>query len=579
MSLRGQLVARFALSAVLLADYVDASAFLDRTVSGGPQSSWRRGILAELEGALGAEHRRATEARLGQLESMLRPTFAALPKHADGALGAPAARYALHRLFVQRHGWQVRGLEPGGESWAGASPAAALGDRVPDSVKDLFEERLGGLGLSLHELAVLAATLENLIHGEAVGRLQATYRLLEQPAQGEALPAERAAEVIDTYMAIFILGLNVTDRSSEYLRRKIGNVSRTYPGWPETQKFLRQVQSEVAPSKENYTFNGITAVVEQVGERYGRWQNSECSTLKDDLMKLEVPGTGRVRLADFYAGALHDSQWQFSESVAYLRQLGVLDESEPEALKVIIPNYITGASNCIASSTYYGVCCMDECEELFSHLERKVGAPTVDVERILALVAALPSASVPANRTLSAALAGRLRDVAAQHNGVIPLHGRLFAQWMHYAYPRECPFPHISGTTRPQRADDWVSQGGRTIHATKEEMLQHASAARGPRPRPADEETLCSDMWTLEEELVDPHAHQVHMARAELNEQGASSLVWRSVLRLLCVVAALGSFAVGMAKTLGPALATGRDPDEKAAAGPAPGAAPRVFTV
>eukprot|EP00932_Pfiesteria_piscicida_P001794 SRR837773.11743.p2 GENE.SRR837773.11743~~SRR837773.11743.p2 ORF type:complete len:129 (-),score=16.03 SRR837773.11743:26-412(-) len=26
----------------------------------------------------------------------------------------------------------------------------------------------------------------------------------------------------------------------------------------------------------------------------------------------------------------------------------------------------------------------------------------------------------------------------------------MFALWMHHEYPRECPFPHLAGTTKPQ---------------------------------------------------------------------------------------------------------------------------------
>merc|ERR1719210_2303786 len=135
---------------------VDASAFLERQEpSAGPTGAdtfqQQRAILAALEDALGSEHRQATEARLGQIEDALRPTFAALPKSIQGTVGAPGARYALHRLFVQRHGWQVKGLEPGGESWGGTSPAAALGEKLPGSVKDLFEERVARRGLDLHD--------------------------------------------------------------------------------------------------------------------------------------------------------------------------------------------------------------------------------------------------------------------------------------------------------------------------------------------------------------------------------------------------------------------------------------------
>merc|ERR1719322_539635 len=125
---------------------VHAGTFLERAepgavVTGADTLQQQRAILAELEDALGSEHRQATEARLGQIEDALRPTFAALPKSIQGTVGAPGARYALHRLFVQRHGWQVKGLEPSGEAWAGASPTAVLDEKVPESVKDLFEER------------------------------------------------------------------------------------------------------------------------------------------------------------------------------------------------------------------------------------------------------------------------------------------------------------------------------------------------------------------------------------------------------------------------------------------------------
>ena len=48
-------------------------------------------------------------------------------------------------------------------------------------------------------------------------------------------------------------------------------------------------------------------------------------------------------------------QWQLSESVEYLRQLGALDDADPSNLRVIIPSYLSGASNCIASSTFYSV--------------------------------------------------------------------------------------------------------------------------------------------------------------------------------------------------------------------------------
>ena len=37
-------------------------------------------------------------------------------------------------------------------------------------------------------------------------------------------------------------------------------------------------------------------VVEEIGERNGRWQDHECHELKHDIIQLESQGTGRVLL-------------------------------------------------------------------------------------------------------------------------------------------------------------------------------------------------------------------------------------------------------------------------------------------
>merc|ERR1719345_357803 len=191
--------------------------------------------------------------------------------------------------------------------------------------------------------------------------------------------------------------------------------------------------------------------------------------MKASLLKIEDPGTGRVRLSEFYKPAL-DGHWQFQESADYLRQLGALDETEPEKPRVIIANFITSQSNCIASSSFYAVCCMDECEGLLSHLESELASPEATSTQIARLVSSLSSSSVVAPRKLSPALLGRLGEIAAEHGGSVPLHGRLFAQWMHHAFPRECPYPHFAGTINPQTQWD-LEKAGETSEATEEEML------------------------------------------------------------------------------------------------------------
>merc|ERR1719210_867660 len=331
------------------------------------------------------------------------------------------------------------------------------------------------------------------------------------------------------------------------MKRYITNIRRIYPGWEDTLKFLQLLQMEVVGDRPVYEFSDITDVVEEAGERFGRFQNQECLDLKKILVTLEESdGSGRVRLADFYNSALNGGQWQFSESVEYLRQLGALDESDTSNLRVIIPNYLAAPSNCIASSAYYGVCCIDECEDLLGHVERELKSPTADPSKIAEIIANLPSASVAAGRKLSATLIQRLQELGDHHDNRIPIHGRLFAQWMHLAYPRECPFPHVSGTIQPKTAKEMRAEGQKT-KALKEEMLQYIEAER--RRLPADKgegcnNDICSAMWSTEEELVDVHAHLSERTRGE--RRGP----WRTLLFSIFSCTAAVCFALSLVKTL-----------------------------
>jgi hypothetical protein len=266
---------------------------------------------------------------------------------------------------------------------------------------------------------------------------------------------------------------------------------------------VREVYDEAIPQdrREAVTFGDVVGVVEEVGERYGRWQNAECLDLKGKLGGYGDTVTGRVRLADFYSGAVKDGHWQFTESVAYLRELGALDESDPEDPRVIISNYINSPSNCVASSSYYSVCCINECEALLGNLEERVGTAEAKPGEISALVAALPSATREAGRKLSEPLLAKLQEVADHHGGSVPLHGRLFAQWMHLAYPMECPFPHMAGATSPATATEWAEKTGQSTTLDAAEMMQHIEEAPARGGSGDSEEGVCG-MWAMEEALV-----------------------------------------------------------------------------
>jgi len=113
--------------------------------------------------------------------------------------------------------------------------------------------------------------------------------------------------------------------------------------------------------------------------------------------------------------------------------------------------------------------------EVLNQLEQKIASPSADPARIAALVATLPSDTVDAPRNLSEPLLQRLHEIAEAHGGSVPLHGRLFAQWMHHAFPRECPYPHVSGTTIQENQNTWTDANGGDSVATQEELEQFTS--------------------------------------------------------------------------------------------------------
>jgi len=358
-----------------------------------------------------------------------------------------------------------------------------------------------------------------LVHNEAMARLRLAYAAHDMTAE-DVVSMGEAESIMDSYMVVYLLGFMLKDASKATPKevQKLNKVvDQIYPGWNATQEFMREVSESVAPKRDGLYFSDVATVIEEAGERYGSFQDKECRILKDDLMAIEdsgPTGAGRVRLTDFYKLAL-DGKPQFSESVNFLRQQGALDESDPSNPKVLITNYIASPSNCIASSSFFSVCCTDECEGLFQQLERNIAAPDAPPATILSAVSSLASHTMPKNRELSAWLQERLQDIANHHGGRVPLHGRLFTQWMHFAYPRECTYPHASGAMQGQRPEDVFSlEALQTMDSafTEEQMREHIETFenRSDYDAGANDE---SDMWSMHEELVVSQAPQLAAQR------------------------------------------------------------------
>jgi len=539
----------------------NANTFLGRAnqnASSSLSAESEQALLSELENALGSGHRHATEKRLKQIEKLLTPTFASMTKNENGKLGSAAVGYMLHRVFIQRHGWFIKALEPAGHgAWDSSSPMSILESRVPEHVQGMFEQRLGQQGLGLQEVAVLASSIEHLVHSESLARTRLAYAATNF-SQEDALSQEEAMNVLEMYMSIMLTGyahggVESSAQNTAKAKKLYKNIHKIYPSWPVTKQWMEEVYHSVAPKRDYVYFGDVETVVAEIGERYGAYENIECQQFKSWLLDVEdtsVGGAGRVRMADFYGQALNNNKWQFSESIDYLRDLGALDESDVSNPRVIIPNYVASQSNCIATSAFYSVCCQDECEGIIGRVEELVSAPEASPSTLLSMIPMISSATMPSGRTLSPWLHQRLDEVAKHHGGLVPLHGRLFAQWLHYAYPRECPFPHVSAPTSPLLLEDLLLKGNvsaysPTVEAAEMRLVVDAAPAKKSRNPGSDllahEE---SAQWSMHEELV---------VRRPAKQPVGESSSWVSGRAFVMVTAAV-SMSIALVRNMQPAL-------------------------
>jgi len=311
-----------------------------------------------------------------------------------------------------------------------------------------------------------------------------------------------------------------------------------YPAWEDTRIWASDLEltsdffqkSTANPFvSQLLTFGDHVSRMQEFGHRLGTFQNLECQKLKDRLVEIEDVGTGRVPLSRFYRGAL-EGDWTFSESVEYLRHVGALDETNPKRMSVVIPNYIQSQSNCLDGSSFYSVCCFDECEGLLGHVEQEVRQPSAPSSQIAAVISGLQSDTVHAPRNLSSALLGRLQQIADLHGGNVPLHGRLFAQWMHHAFPRECSFPHVIGATNRVSPTEWMDAMDLDSAEVSEIDMTNLVATSDELDVIAPESTAELLPWTMAEELVAGH---VAMAKGPAISASMPLVCWALVLLVL----------------------------------------------
>merc|ERR1719491_1629548 len=75
---------------------------------------------------------------------------------------------------------------------------------------------------------------------------------------------------------------------------------------------------------------------------------------------------------------------------------------------------------------------------------------------------------------------------------------------MHHAYPRECPYPHISGTTRPHTVKDYMAQMKQSPVLSKDVLKSTVEAADAQPAVPGEGSDEVTE-WSNHEELYVGH--------------------------------------------------------------------------
>lgn len=502
-------------------------------------------LITAMDEVLGCGDKKVTPEHLQDIKNDIRPMWRTMP-NTNGMLDWKSLRYIAHRYFMQQSSLLIRGLEPSrslNESEAGH--AEILTKEVPQHAELLF----GGkrTDYSIDDAAAFLAAIEQLVFDSETHLLEKVYGQFGMDTSRH-LSMKQMQRLLEAYMVNWMISEDETAVMTLLRNRTL--LANSFPHWTALKEFMegrirlmdfqdvRTLKPGVGSSlmDKKYTFAHAHRVVGGVTKTFQDFWQSECHTMKDQLVEMDREGVGRVRLSDFYGTGL-DRDWRFGESETYLRDLGVLDESSPwKGKQVIIPNYLQAASNCIVAAPHYLVCCKNECEEMLGEIENSVGHPTVSVDQLLGVVQNISSPSSPDDTppVLKGALTEQLQKVAESHGGTVPLHGRLFAQWMHYAFPRECPFPHKTGAFAQHTLTPGAFGGG--YIASKDEMQEHAGASIDePDEKHTDENWM--SQWSEEEELFADYSGKM---QAPWERQGGLTF------GLFIIIAAIGMLAMGV---------------------------------
>eukprot|EP00930_Biecheleria_cincta_P056225 TRINITY_DN4238_c0_g3_i1.p1 TRINITY_DN4238_c0_g3~~TRINITY_DN4238_c0_g3_i1.p1 ORF type:complete len:577 (+),score=101.70 TRINITY_DN4238_c0_g3_i1:76-1806(+) len=463
-----------------------------------------------------------TEENIEAIERGLTPIYRTLPKNVNGRIDRKSLRHIAHRYFNEKSSLVIRGFEPSrsvnDSSWGSAE---ILSEKVPGYVEAVLEARhVNQHAFDVRDAAYVVATLEQLVFDSEGALLTKVYERQHKPLHRH-LDVQGLHQILEHYLVHWLMGDD--QQGIDVLLANRSLLETSFPHWDLLVKFANGEMKALdfdrmhTPLSANnnghrggnammqqYSFDDAHGIVGSITKSFASFWESECIEMKESLFVMDPRREGRVPLSKFYGTGL-DAEWRFGESEAYLRDLGALDETSSRGKQVIIPNYIQAASNCIVTTPHYMVCCHNDCNSIIQDIETAIAAPFAQPDQMLALVKNMSSTTTIDDEVavqIDGTLKTQLESIAASHGGQVPLHSRLFLQWLHYVFPRECPFPHKTGTVAAVAP---LEYSGNYV-ASEEEMKAHSALANSSELNTsfgeAQEELQWMSQWSEEEELI-----------------------------------------------------------------------------
>merc|ERR1740123_1487112 len=134
--------------------------------------------------------------------------------------------------------------------------------------------------------------------------------------KSEATEAE-LERIHKAYSVVFLEGYDFKVATMDDVIETQSHIIMSYPKWNEYWQWFQEIRGEMQVSA---SFDGQVRLFEEMQHRYGRWQDTDCLSIKQSLLQHSTPGTGRVPLKTLYKAALPGG-WQARESKEYLEEI------------------------------------------------------------------------------------------------------------------------------------------------------------------------------------------------------------------------------------------------------------------